>query len=426
VHEELDYAKAQVKRNLEKIQVQKDEELAIKLNEREHVENDAMMECQCCFSDVPFNNMTHCIELHFFCLDCARRNAETELGNSRHKLVCMDGSGCKAEFPQDELHRFLDEKTMKALSKLEQEEALRVADIEGLEECPFCDYAAICEPVEIDKEFRCENPECLEISCRQCRRKTHIPLSCKEAAKDDKINIRHAIEEAMTEAMIRKCNKCKTPFIKDYGCNKMTCTKAGCGAIQCYVCSKTVIGYQHFDDSGRGGISGNCPLFDNHEERHETEVQRAAKAAMENLKAKHPGLDDGDLEIHLSDAVKKREEARRQHAQPAHLRQFPAAAPGIRRHHHHHHHHHVPGPPVAGAALQAPQPVQAARPQWPAVPPQAQEGFGGLPDFYQANYAAAPPLIYPGQPPVAAYGPMGQIGVFNPMYHNYDPENYYF
>jgi hypothetical protein len=171
----------------------------------------------------------------------------------------------------------------------------------------------------------------------------------------------------------------------------------------------------------RGGTSGNCPLFDNHEERHETEVQRAAKAAMERLKAEHPGLDEEDLEIHLSDAVKKREEARRQHAQPAHHRQIPAAAPGNRR--------HAPGPPVVAAALQAPQPaVQAARPHWPVpVPPQAQEGFG-LPDFYQANYAPAPVLIYPGQQPVAAYGPMGQIAGFNPMYNNYGqyPENHYY
>jgi TRIAD3 protein (E3 ubiquitin-protein ligase RNF216) len=28
----------------------------------------------------------------------------------------------------------------------------------------------------------------------------------------------------MSAALIRHCNKCKHPFIKEQGCNKMTCT----------------------------------------------------------------------------------------------------------------------------------------------------------------------------------------------------------
>jgi TRIAD3 protein (E3 ubiquitin-protein ligase RNF216) len=48
-----------------------------------------------------------------------------------------------------------------ALERLQQEEALRVAEIDGLVQCPFCDYAAICGPIEEDKEFRCQNPECM-------------------------------------------------------------------------------------------------------------------------------------------------------------------------------------------------------------------------------------------------------------------------
>lgn len=92
-----------------------------------------------------------------------------------------------------------------AIGRLEQEEAIRVAEIDGLVKCPYCDYAAICESIEVDKEFRCANPDCLEISCRHCERRSHLPKSCEEVAKEDKIDYRHAVEEAMTEAMIRKC-----------------------------------------------------------------------------------------------------------------------------------------------------------------------------------------------------------------------------
>lgn len=102
--------------------------------------------------------MTQCAEGHLFCLDCARRNAEHEVGRGQYKLLCM--TGCKAEFPRSEVPRFLDEKTSAALAKYEQEEMLRLAQLENLTKCPFCDYAAICAPVEEDKEFRCDNPDC--------------------------------------------------------------------------------------------------------------------------------------------------------------------------------------------------------------------------------------------------------------------------
>lgn len=121
------------------------------------------MECACCFGDYPFDRMTHCNELHFFCLDCARKNAENEIGNGRYKLLCMDGSGCKTEFSRSEILRFLDEKTLEALAKIEQEDALRIAEIDGFVSCPFCDWGAICAPAEVDRVFTCQKEGCKKI-----------------------------------------------------------------------------------------------------------------------------------------------------------------------------------------------------------------------------------------------------------------------
>lgn len=92
-----------------------------------------------------------------------------------------------------------------ALSRLQQEEALRVSNIEGLVHCPFCNFAAICDHIDLDKEFRCEGPECGITSCRLCERVSHIPKSCEEASKENNVSKRHAIEEAMTSAIIRTC-----------------------------------------------------------------------------------------------------------------------------------------------------------------------------------------------------------------------------
>jgi TRIAD3 protein (E3 ubiquitin-protein ligase RNF216) len=151
--------------------------------------------------------MTHCDgdDCHFFCLDCAKRNADNEIGQSRYKLRCMDGSGCTAEFSRQQVQRFLDDKTLAALARIQQDDEIRMAELDGLAKCPFCDFAAICPPVEIDREFRCRNSECERTSCRLCRQETHIPLSCKDFAKENRATIRHAVEEAMTEALVRSC-----------------------------------------------------------------------------------------------------------------------------------------------------------------------------------------------------------------------------
>ena len=169
-------------------------------------------ECECCCDEFPLNRMVHCNgdTLHWFCRNCARLNAETQIGLSKFELNCMSMDGCTAGFSKAQKDIFLDEKTEIALERIEQEAALRLAGIENLETCPFCPYAAEYPPVEQDKEFRCERPDCEIVSCRLCRRETHIPKSCAEVAAEEGHSGRRAIEEAMSAALIRKCNKCES------------------------------------------------------------------------------------------------------------------------------------------------------------------------------------------------------------------------
>ena len=97
---------------------------------------------------------------HLFCFDCARMNADSDIGSNKYGLQCMDGSRCKATFSRSERAKFLDHKTIEKLEDLEQQAAVRSA-MEGLRDyvtCPFCDYGHICPPLEEDKEFRCGFP----------------------------------------------------------------------------------------------------------------------------------------------------------------------------------------------------------------------------------------------------------------------------
>jgi len=135
--------------------------------------------------------------------------AESQIGLSKYELNCMSVDECNAGFSQAQRDLFLDKKTKVALERIEQEAMLRMAGIENLETCPFCPFAAEYPSVEINKEFRCQNPDCELVSCRLCREETHVPKSCEEAARDNGISARRLIEEAMSAALIRTCNKCK-------------------------------------------------------------------------------------------------------------------------------------------------------------------------------------------------------------------------
>ncbi len=168
-------------------------------------------ECGCCYDEQALNRMAQCngATAHFFCASCLRQHAETQVGYSKYELKCMSMDGCSADFSFAERKRFLDKGLRTALDRIEQEAVLRDAGIESLETCPFCPYAAEYPPVGEDKEFRCEKPGCRKVSCRLCRKETHIPKSCAEAAAEEGQTARREIEEAMSDALIRKCNKCK-------------------------------------------------------------------------------------------------------------------------------------------------------------------------------------------------------------------------
>jgi len=300
--------KADDKRQAER-QAELDEEENLRRAEAEGT----MLECGCCFGDFPLNRMVHCDDdhvPHWFCRACAKQTAETEIGNSKYKIKCMSMDGCNAGFSRHMKAQFLDEKLSIALDRNEQEEMLRLAGIENLASCPFCPFAAEYPPVEQDREFRCQAPDCERISCRLCNLESHIPKTCEESAKENGLSVRRQIEEAMSAAIIRTCNKCGTPFIKEEGCNKMTCTRSGCYNVQCYVCSKSC-SYDHFNDRSRGGKPGNCPLFESVEERHQEEVKKAEKEALEKVRAEHPEYTEEDLKVKVSDNVLKDEERRK-------------------------------------------------------------------------------------------------------------------
>ncbi|KAI4601077.1 hypothetical protein KJ359_012264 [Pestalotiopsis sp. 9143b] len=193
----------------------RDEKDAEELNLEQAKENGAVQDCGCCFEEFPLNRMVHCEGnvVHWFCRKCMRQQAETVIGQGQHTITCLSMDACSAGYSHTQRKTFIDKKLQVALDRNEAQAALQAVGIENLETCPFCPMAMEYPPVAENKEFHCTNPRCEVVSCRLCRKRTHLPQTCAEAAADEGESARHAIEEAMSDAIIRKCNKCENALL---------------------------------------------------------------------------------------------------------------------------------------------------------------------------------------------------------------------
>ena len=81
------------------------------------------------------------------------------IGEGRYALTCL--GQCDEDFSLSVLQKALKANTFsKWLSRIQIAE-LEKADIEGLEQCPFCPFATIMERLpEENKLFACQNPDC--------------------------------------------------------------------------------------------------------------------------------------------------------------------------------------------------------------------------------------------------------------------------
>ncbi|KAG0303098.1 hypothetical protein BGZ98_006991 [Dissophora globulifera] len=286
---ELEFHRAKLAKEAEELKEIEEEEK----NTAYYKGRNELIECGCCYDDVPPNRVAQCEEGHLFCFECSRRGAEVELGYRRTVLKCMSG-GCTAVFTNSEATKFLSRSVFQGLQRARQQEELKMAGLDSLVECPFCSYAAVVENDE-DREFRCQAPKCSKVSCRLCKAPTHIPLSCeeyqREQEKNNVLSAQHKVEEHMSQALIRECPKCKARFFKTEGCNKMTCPQ--CQTKMCYICKIQIKDYSHFDQTPATQAAKNkklCRLWDNTIERNENDVKEAAQRMLQALEADKPDV----------------------------------------------------------------------------------------------------------------------------------------
>lgn len=114
------------------------------------------------------------------------------------------------------------------------------------------------------RRFLCRNPLCGLPSCTPCGKIWIDPHICHQSTA---LSLRTTIESARTAAVKRTCPQCGLGFIKESGCNKLTCR---CGYTICYICRQALRpvsgaeAYTHFCQHFRpaGGKCGSCNKCD--------------------------------------------------------------------------------------------------------------------------------------------------------------------
>ncbi|XP_060533623.1 uncharacterized protein LOC132706356 [Cylas formicarius] len=232
--------------------------------------------CACCYNEqVMPKDVLECSSGCRFCRECVRKGAEIAFADGKLQFDCF--ATCGGDFSLQTLQNALPSNVFSKIAQKKAVAEVQAVGMEDLETCPFCDFASI--PAPDDRLFRCFNPDCMKESCRMCKEMSHIPLRCEEVEKDEAVRARTYIENKMTEALIRECWKCKNKFIKEEGCNKMTCS---CGASMCYICRQPVKDYKHFNGLG-GDQHQLCPLYVDNFTVNEANVIRAAKQAKKEI-----------------------------------------------------------------------------------------------------------------------------------------------
>jgi hypothetical protein len=133
------------------------------------------------------------------------------------------------------------------------------------------------------QRFKCHNPECSRASCLSCNKSWTDIHVCNESTL---VALRTQVEQAMSMAIKRVCPRCNTSFVKNSGCNKLTCP---CGYKMCYVCRADLgdEGYRHFCDHFRpDGDPRPCKECDRCNLWESEDTDKILQAAREEVERK--------------------------------------------------------------------------------------------------------------------------------------------
>ncbi|TEB36714.1 hypothetical protein FA13DRAFT_1080210 [Coprinellus micaceus] len=173
---------------------------------------------------------------HSFCRDCMTGHVRSQLEENLYPIICPV---CFPD-PERTTRGFVDDFVLEELD-LTQKEAdkfqdLQLATVIVKIDCPGCKQVLMVAREDYLNEpfITCNLPGCSSRFCRAC-------LVVMEGQSDEHTcKVDEELDALMKANGWRYCPGCRTPILKESGCNHMTCKTPGCSTHFCYVCGDSI------------------------------------------------------------------------------------------------------------------------------------------------------------------------------------------
>nr|GEX42406.1 E3 ubiquitin-protein ligase RNF14 [Tanacetum cinerariifolium] len=218
-----------------------------------------MQECCICFSEFAGSEFIRLPCLHFFCENCMKTYTEVCIQEGNVNRHCCPIAKCGGMIPSGLIKGWLGDEQFEKWENLSLQKTLE--SMTDVAYCPRCELPCIEDG---DRHAQCA--KCFFSFCTLCKEKRHAGIKC--ATPEMKLHMlqerqslmpmghkQRMIQELLSVKEIlrdaKQCPSCKMAISRTEGCNKMVC--ANCGTFFCYLCNKSIDGYDHFSD-------GTCEL----------------------------------------------------------------------------------------------------------------------------------------------------------------------
>lgn len=248
--------------------------------------------CQICFTDfdksddlIVCTNASHKFK-HITCEVCLLNYIKTHLSDGIASYDCMFNSSdkCGGEYNDTDIRYAISHADNPSELYNKWSETILLSNI--LKMANICDNYLICPlcchwgcifdiPPGADKQaffIKCES--CSKSWCNLCKRIAHLGVSCYSIQFKPEENLEtrtqficKMLQDIVSRVLTHSCSTCGSIYIKDEGCNLMTCPK--CGALSCYICNaglyiKNNTKYWHFTGHHLADPTARCPLWNNY------------------------------------------------------------------------------------------------------------------------------------------------------------------
>ncbi|KAL4072313.1 hypothetical protein J3A83DRAFT_4093176 [Scleroderma citrinum] len=218
-------------------------------------------DCGICLEELPEDDSARVDGCgHMMCRSCMRGFITAKIAEHRFPILCPICTAGDGGRPAAEISGLLVEQ----IGVTEEEYGIwiemELAQFSILLHCRKCNRSTFVDRDDHNDmpNLVCPLPDCDHIWCKSCH--SSIEIGGPKHSCDGSSELDHL----MKEQGWKYCPNCKTPILKDHGCNHMTCIATGCNTHFCYVCGDLIVRSALRDEINKAvseHYSSKCQLF---------------------------------------------------------------------------------------------------------------------------------------------------------------------